>query len=71
MQMHPAFPLLESVTKPTVDTAAAAFYMNRRPHTLRCWASAQTFPEGLKPVRVNSRLAWPVAGIRKALGVAS
>ena len=28
------FPPLESVTRPTVDTAAAAYYLNRRPQTL-------------------------------------
>ena len=63
------FPPLESVTRPTVDTAAAAYYLNRRPQTLRAWACLETFPDGLKPVRVNSRICWPVAGIRKALGV--
>lgn len=64
------FPPLESVTRPTVDTAAAAFFLNRRPQTLRGWACAETFPEGLRPVRINGRLCWPVAGIRAALGVA-
>lgn len=32
------FPNLEVVTRPNVDTAAAAYYLNRRPQTLRCWA---------------------------------
>ena len=64
------FPPLVSVTRPTVDTAAAAFFLNRRPQTLRGWACAETFPEGLRPVRINGRLCWPVAGIRAALGVA-
>jgi hypothetical protein len=63
------FPPLELVTRPTVDTAAAAYYLNRRPQTLRAWACLETFPDGLKPLRVNSRIAWPVAGIRKVLGV--
>ena len=64
------FPPLELVNRPTVDTAAAAYYLNRRPQTLRAWACLETFPDGLKPVRVNSRICWPVAGIRKVLGVA-
>lgn len=64
------FPPLESVTRPNVDTAAAAYYLNRKPQTLRGWACEETFPEGLRPVRVNGRLGWPVAGIRAALGVA-
>ena len=42
----------------------------RRPQTLRGWACAETFPDGLRPVRVNGRLCWPVAGIKAALGVA-
>ena len=63
------FPPLESVTRPTVDTAAAAYYLNRRPQTLRTWA----MDSGTGPVpciRINGRLCWPVAGIRAALGVA-
>lgn len=62
-------PPLASITRPTVDTNAAAYYLNRRPQTLRGWASAETYPEGLAPIRINGRLAWPVAGIRAALGV--
>ena len=65
----PTFPPLEAVTRPAVDTAAAAHYLNRRPQTLRGWACLETFPAGLRPIRVNGRLAWPVAGIRRALGV--
>lgn len=62
------FPPLESVTRPTVDTAAAAYYLNRRPQTLRIWAMNQ---HPIRPVRVHGRLAWPVAAIRKLmLGVA-
>lgn len=63
------FPPLESVTRPTVPTEQAAHYLLRRPQTLRGWACAETFPEGLRPVRINGRLGWPVAGIKAALGV--
>lgn len=66
----PAFPPLHFEARPTVDTAAAAHYLNRRPQTLRGWASAGTYPDGLRPLRVMGRLAWPVAGIRRVLGVA-
>jgi hypothetical protein len=48
------FPPLESVTRPTVDTAAAAYYLNRKPQTCR----------------IMGRLAWSVAEIRAVLGVA-
>ena len=53
------FPPLESVTRPAVDTAAAAHYLNRRPQTLRGWACHEDGP--LRPIRINGRLAWPVA----------
>lgn len=64
------FPPLEQITRPTVDTATASYFLSRQPQTLRGWASAETFPDGLRPVRVNGRLAWPVAGLRRVLGVA-
>lgn len=64
------FPPLEQVTRPTVPTEQAGYYLDRRPQTMRGWASAGTFPDGLRPLRVNGRLAWPVAGIRRVLGVA-
>lgn len=63
------FPPLELVTRPTVPTEQAAHYLLRRPQTLRGWACAETFPDGLRPVRINGRLGWPVAGIRALLGV--
>jgi hypothetical protein len=48
-----------------VDTACAAYHLGRRPQTLRVWASAETGP--LRPIRINGRLAWPVAEIRRVL----
>ena len=62
------FPPLESVTRPTVDTAAAAYYLNRKPQTCRAWACLENGP--LRPHRVMGRLAWSVAEIRTVLGVA-
>ena len=62
------FPPLESVTRPNVDTAAAAYYLNRRPQTLRGWACLENGP--LRPVRINGRLAWNVADLMRVLGVA-
>lgn len=61
------FPPLESVTRPTVETAAAAFYMNRQPQTLRGWACLENGP--LRPMRVHGRLAWRTADLRRLLGV--
>lgn len=65
----PEFPPLESVTRPTVDTAAAAYYLNRRPQTMRTWAmNSGTGP--VSCIRINGRLAWPVSELRRVLGVA-
>ena len=64
------FPLLELVNRSHVPTEQAAHYLLRRPQTLRGWACAETFPNGLRPVRVHGRLGWPTAGIRAVLGVA-
>jgi len=61
------FPTLESVTRPAVDTASAAHYLNRRPQTLRGWACHEDGP--LRPIRINGRLAWPVAELRRVLGL--
>ncbi|MDQ0027755.1 hypothetical protein J2X90_005591 [Variovorax paradoxus] len=63
------FPALETVTRPAVDTAAAAHYLNRRPQTLRGWACLENGP--LRPLRINGRLAWPVADLRRVLGVSA
>lgn len=61
------FPPLELVNRPAVDTAAAAYYLNRRPQTLRGWACLENGP--LRPRRISGRLAWDVADIRRLLGV--
>lgn len=63
------FPPLEQETRPAVDTAAAAYYLNRQPQTLRIWAMRDgTGP--IRPRRINGRLAWPVEELKRVLGVA-
>ena len=62
------FPPLEAVTSPTVITEQAGYYLNRRPQTLRIWACREDGP--IRPIRINGRLAWPVAELRRVLGVA-
>lgn len=64
-----SFTPLEQENRTTVDTAAAAHHLNRRPQTLRGWACLENGP--LRPVRVHGRLAWPVAEIKRVLGVAA
>lgn len=59
---------LEIETRNVVDTATAAFHLNRKPQTLRVWACYEDGP--IRPIRVNGRLAWPVAAIRSLLGCA-
>jgi hypothetical protein len=56
-------------TRPTVVTAAAAHYLNRRPQTLRGWACLENGP--LRPVRVHGRLAWKTEDIRRLLAGSS
>ena len=63
------YPRLEDVTKPNVTTAEGAYYLDRKPQTLRIWACLENGP--LRPIRVNGRLAWPVAEIKRILGVAA
>lgn len=60
------FPPLEFVTSPTVITEQAAYYLNRKPQTMRAWACLENGP--LRPIRICGRLAWPVAEIRALLG---
>lgn len=50
----------------SVDTATAAHYLNRRPQTLRSWASREN--GATRPIRINGRLAWPMSEIRRLLG---
>ena len=62
------YPPLETVTRPTVPTEQAGYYLDRRPQTMRGWACLENGP--IRPIRVHGRLAWPVAEIKRALGVA-
>ena len=64
----PTFTPLALETRPAVDTAAAAHYLSRRPQTLRGWACLENGP--LRPIRINGRLAWKTADLRRLLGVA-
>ena len=58
-------PALDREVRLLVDTATAAFHLNRRPQTLRAWASAEKGP--IQPRRIAGRLAWPVDEIRSLL----
>ena len=61
------FPPLELETRPTTNTAGAAFYLHKAPQTLRIWACKENGP--IRPIRVGANLHWPVADIRRLLGM--
>jgi hypothetical protein len=67
MKGERSFPSLASETRATVPTSVAAFHLNRKDQTLRCWAAYQNGP--IQPLRIYGRLAWPVAEIRRLVGV--
>ena len=56
---------LAQESRTTVSTDAAAYYLNRKPQTLRAWACLENGP--IRPIRISGRLAWPVSGIRALL----
>lgn len=58
---------LEQVTRPNLKTDEAAFYLNRRPQTLRAWACLENGP--LRPRRIAGLLAWPTLEIKALAGV--
>ena len=52
-------------TRTAIPTDAAAHHLNRKPQTLRSWACLEN--GAIRPIRINGRLAWPVAAIRALL----
>ena len=60
-------PLAEE-TRTALPTAEAAGHLSRAQQTLRIWAMREDGP--IRPIRVHGRLAWPVAEIKRVLGVA-
>ena len=59
---------LEREVRSALPTSEAAAQLNRTEQTLRLWACTER--GALRPIRVNGRLAWPVAEIKRVLGVA-
>ncbi len=60
-----SFPPLEQVTRSVLTTDETAFYLNRRPQTLRLWACYENGP--LHPIRINGRLGWSVGDVKRLL----
>jgi hypothetical protein len=65
MQTTQQFLPIDQETRSHVETACAAFHLNRTGQTLRTWACLETGP--LRPSRVNRRLAWSIADIKRLL----
>lgn len=55
------FTPIEQETRSHVETACAAFHLMRKPQTMRAYACLENGP--IRPIRINGRLAWPVAEI--------
>ncbi len=66
-QFTPAFPPLALVTKPNLTTGELAYYLNRRPQTLRGWACNEDGP--IRPKRVGGLLAWSTVEAKALAGV--
>jgi hypothetical protein len=64
---QPTFPPLDKETREVVPTDCAAFHTNRRPQTLRAWACLENGP--IRPLRINGRLGWRTADLRRLLGI--
>ena len=68
-QFNAQWPALEQVTRPNLTTAETAFYLNRRPQTLRGWACHEDGP--IRPRRIGGLLAWSTAEVKALAGVTS
>lgn len=65
-KIHQPTPLAQE-PRTNLTTAEAAFHLNRAPQTMRLWACHEIGP--IRPLKINGRLAWPVAELRRVLGV--
>ena len=66
MQLEARYVSLVLENRIAIDTNAAAFHLGRKPQTLRKWACHEDGP--IRPIRINGRLAWAVADLKRLLG---
>lgn len=59
------FPQLDLEIRSHVETACAAFHLNRSRQTLFSWSCLENGP--IRPLRIMGRLAWATADIRRLL----
>ena len=67
-QFQPPFPPLSLINKPNLTTAELAYYLNRRPQTLRAWACHENGP--IRPKRIGGLLAWSTTEAKALAGEA-
>ena len=67
MAKKPPIPL-DADIRSYLSTYEAAYHLNRQEQTLRMWACLENGP--IRPIRFNGRLAWPLAEIKRLMGVA-
>ena len=68
IQTKQRFEPLVQVTKPNLTTVELAYYLNRKPQTLRGWACRSgTGP--MVPKRIGGLLAWSTAEATALTGV--
>ncbi len=60
---------LDKEPRAGLTTAEAAAHLNRAQQTLRLWAMREDGP--VRPLRINGRLVWPTAELRRVLGVSN
>jgi hypothetical protein len=58
---------LTQETRTHVSTKVMCRHLGRKEQTARGWACREDGP--LRPIRINGRLAWAVADIKRLLGV--
>lgn len=54
-----------------LPTNKASAYLNRSPQTLRKWSCLDCAPLGIRPIKINGRLAWRLTDLQRLLGVTS
>lgn len=64
-QSAPAVIPLDQESRTALPTREAAHHLNRKMQTLHIWACKENGP--IRPTRINGRLAWLVADIKRVL----
>ena len=50
-----------------LPTDRAGAYINRSPQPLRKWSCLDCAPLGIRPIKINGRLAWRVSDLQRLL----